>query len=324
MYKKTIRKAWQITWKHKYLWFFGLFATILSSAGASAWDLFVTNTTRVFNQPQFFSNLKILYSSGTLGLVYDNVLTNLTNFWTLSPDIIILLALMLGLVALAILSQGALIHGAAKIDDGEKTDMQIDVEAGRRSFWRLTELQVIFQLAIYGSIFVIGAPLISIYLAQGSETPTYIFSFLSYILLLPLSIVIYFILLYASVYTVINKTKIKQSIVEAWHLFKNNWLISLEFALVLFLINIVVGFIFVLVLAIPAVIIVESQTVVNGFTVGSLAMMLIVFLFLSGILTAFQFNATVLFMKRISSGKYSGWLARIATKLFKKKSRIIQ
>ncbi|PIS41374.1 MAG: hypothetical protein COT25_03440 [Candidatus Kerfeldbacteria bacterium CG08_land_8_20_14_0_20_42_7] len=324
MYKETIRKAWHITWKHKYLWLFGVFATILSSAGASAWDLFVTNTTRVFNQPEFFSNLKILYSTGTLGLVYENVLSNITNFWNLPADVIVLLALMLGLVALAILSQGALIHASAKLDDDEKTNIQIDTEAARSSFWRLTGLQVIFQLAMYGSIFIIGAPLISIYLAQGAEAPAYIFSFLSYILLLPLSIIIYFILLYASIYTVINKTKIRTSIVEAWHLFKKNWLVSLEFALILFLINIVVGFVFVLLLAIPAVVIVESQVAITTFTVWSLTLMLVVFLILSGILTAFQFNATVLFMKRISSGSYSGWLSRVFGKLLKKKQSIIK
>jgi len=323
MYKDTIRKAWHITWNHKYLWFFGLFATILSSAGASAWDMLVTNTTRVFDQPQFFANLKILYSSGTLGLVYDNVLTNITHFWNLSPDVLILLILMLALLALAILSQGALIHGAAKLDDGQKTDVHTDFQAGRSSFWRLTGLQVIFQLAMYGSIFIIGAPLISLYLANGSETPAYIFSFLSYILLLPLSIIIYFILLYASIYTVINKTKIRTSIIEAWRLFKKNWLTSLEFAFILFLINIVIGFIFVLILAVPAVVIVQSQVAVNAFTIWSLALMLIVFLILSGILTAFQFNATVLFMKRISAENHPGWLHRIFEKLFKKNQSTI-
>lgn len=317
MYKDIIRKAWRLTWKHKYLWFFGLFATILSSAGASAWDLFITNSTRVFESPEYFSNLKILYSTGTLGLVYDNVLANLSSFWTLPPDVFILIILMLGLVAMAILSQGSLIHGVSKIGDDEKTNIHADFEAGRKSFWRLAGLQVIFQLAIYGSLFIIGAPLITLYLTKGAETSASILSFLSYIVLLPLSIIIYFLLLYASIFTVIKKTKIIESVIYAWNLFKKNWISSLEFALLLFIINMVLGFVFVLVLAVPAVIIIQSQAAITAFSVWSLVLMLLLFLILSGILTAFQFSATVLFMKRILAERHPGWLTRLFHKIFK-------
>lgn len=323
MYKDILRKAWQITWKHKYLWLFGLFATILSSAGASAWDLFFTNTTRVFDQPEYLQNLKILYSSGTLGLVFDNVSTNLSQFWTLSADVYILIALMLGLVAVAIIAQGALIHASASHEDGKDAGIQESVFVARKSFWKLTGLQALFQLAIYGSLAVIGAPLLSLFLIKGIELPGMIFSFISYIVLLPLSIILYFILLYASIFTVINKSAIWKSSMDAWHLFKSNWIVSLEFALLLFVINIVIGFFFVLILAVPAVIIIQSQTTITVFSIWSLILMLIIFLLVSGILTTFQFSATVLFVKRIAKNQNHGILGRFFMRLLKKTNKNI-
>lgn len=323
MYKDTLRKAWQITWKHKYLWLLGLFATILSSAGASAWDLFFSNTTRVFNQPEFLQNLKILYSSGTLGLIFDNVSGNLAHFWELPADVYVLLVLILGLIALAILSQGGLIHASAAIDDNKKTSFQENIKAARGSFWRLTGLQIFFQLAIYGSLLVVGAPLLSLFLIQGAEFPALAFSFISYIILLPLSVIIYFLLLYASIYTVINKTTIWKSVTDGWSLFKNNWIVSLEFALILFVINIVVGFFFVLLLAVPAVVMIQSQAAITTFTAWSLLLMLVIFLVVSGILTTFQFSATVLFVKRIASGVNHGYVGRFFMRLFKRSGKQI-
>lgn len=318
MYKDILKKAWHITWRHKYLWLFGIFATILSSAGASAWDLFFTNTTRVLDQPEFLQNLQSLYSSGTLGIIFENVSGNLSSFWTLSPELYILIILMLALVAIAIMSQGALIHASSQNDDEAPSSIQENITVARQSFWRLTGLHVLFQLAIYGSLLIIGAPLLSLFLVQGSEITGVIFSFISYIILLPISIIIYFILLYASIYTVINKTSVWKSAVDAWHLFRQNWIVSLEFALILFVINIVIGFLLVLLLALPAVIIVQSQVAITTYSIWSLVLMLVVFLLVSGVLTTFQFASTVLFVKRIARQSNHGYIGRFFLKLFKR------
>jgi len=43
---------------------------------------------------------------------------------------------------------------------------------------------------------------------------------------------------YAIAYVVINKRQVSQAINQGWQLFKENWLVSLEMALILFFINI--------------------------------------------------------------------------------------
>ena len=61
---------------------------------------------------------------------------------------------------------------------------------------------------------------------------------------------------YAIAYVVINKYKVEQAIAQSWRLFKENWLISFEMAVILFFINLLAGLAIVLAiltLAVPFV-----------------------------------------------------------------------
>lgn len=324
MYKDILRSAWQITWKHKYLWFFGIFATALSSAGAGAWNILVTNITRVFEQPQLFEDINTLYTSDTLSYVFSNV-SNFLSHPTFNSfaGLIVPLALIAIGVWLSITSQGGLISATAILSDEKKTTIEQNFRAGRESFWRLFALFILSQLAIYGTWFILGFPLVAISITNGLPSLTTIFAIISFVIFVPLSVVVNFILIFASIYTVINKTPIIESAYQGWKFFRNHWLTSLEFALLLFLINIVVTLFFVFLLVMPLVIILLIQSSGSSYVLWSAVVTLIVLVAVGAVLTTYQFAATVVFVKKLSKEEASnGWVSKLLHKLFKMQKTI--
>lgn len=321
MYREIIRKAWQITWNNKFLWFFGFFAFTLSSGAAGAWNTVVSNVLRVMNQPQLFDDLSYMYSSNFLGLIAGNLKNGMSNFNTIPIVVVILFCLILVAVLwLSLTSQGAVIAGSALAEDKKKLSIEQCFTFGMSSFWRLLGLFIIAQLALYGAWLVIGLPLVSLYVIKGVASLATLFSVISFVVFVPLSMVVYFVLLYASVYTVINKTSLKESFLQGWKLFKKYWVPSLEFALILFVINVLVIFLFALLFIIPLILIVASQAVVLTFVLWSAIVMLVALILIIAVLATFQFSAVVVFMKRLESMEQPhGILGKLAFAIFGKK-----
>lgn len=315
LYRESISSGWRLAWKHKYLWIFGIFASLVSSGLASAWDLLYNNASKVIDQQTYLNSLNQLYTSNTLTLLVKNSFQFFTGFNITSVlAILIVLCIFIAFIWLAIVSLGALINASSLWQDGKSSNITNDFSESQRSFWRLLSIQAIGRLAIYGSILIAAAPLLSLYFFKGIDVMVLLFAILSFIIIIPFGLLVYFISMYASIYTVVEKTPIMTSVSKGWNLFKNNWYISVVFALVLFIINIIIGFLASQFLAIPAVIIVQSQASLSTYGVFTVLLLLAAFLVVQGALVAFQYGATVHFMKSISAksipSKFIEFLAR--------------
>ncbi len=318
MYRDIIKSSWHASWHHKYLWIFGIFASIFSAGGAGAWALLVNNYSVLQDQATQINELKGLYNDKLLQGVAGNIFTFLTKPNALSILAILAVAIFLLLfVWLAIVSQGSLISGASRIINNEKTSIEADFRVGNQIFFKILGLQVLARLATYGSLLIIGTPLLALYLSNNKEIFPLIFSILSFVLLMPLGVVIFFILLFASIYVVIQKMEFLASIERAWHVFKNNWLSSLEFAFMLFIVNLIAGFCLAIILVVPLLVMVISNITFNYVLFSTLVVMVLILLTI-GMLTTFQFIATVHFIKVIDKemapSRIVGWLTRLFTR----------
>ena len=319
LYRESITSGWRLTWKHKYLWIFGIFASLVSSGMASAWDLIYNNASTIINQQTYINNLNQLYTSNTLALLVKNSLQFFTGFDIGSIlAVLIVLCIFVAFVWISVVSQGALINAASLWQSGKQSNITNDFSESQRSFWRLLGLQVIGRLAIYGSVLVAAAPLLSLYFFKGIDMMVILFAALSFIVILPFGLLVYFIVMYASIYTVVEKTPIMASVTKGWHLFKTNWYISIIFALILFIINIVIGFLASQFLAIPAIIIVQSAASLSTYGVFTVLLLLAGFLIVQGALVAFQYGATVHFMKSISAQSIPSKLIDFLTRKLKR------
>ena len=109
IYRTLLREAWRLTWQRKTLWFFGIFAAIISTGGV--FDVAATGLRRIQVGGSF---LHQLLSSTFVG--YTMFGTYVRQAQTLSTfqigGIIFCVVLMsAGAIFLAVLSQTALIHG---------------------------------------------------------------------------------------------------------------------------------------------------------------------------------------------------------------------
>ena len=130
-----------------------------------------------------------------------------------------------------------------------------------------------------------------------------------FIVLVPLALAFSLLMNYSIAFVVIKDQKMLEALKNGWKLFKNNWLISVEMAFMLFLIN----FLFTLVIMFVSYLF--FIIFINVFSLAMLplgALVLLLFILMAGCaLTTFQITAwTDLFIK-LRQNKISSHLERL-------------
>lgn len=243
-YRLFIKQAWNITKKYKHLWFFGIFASLLAvggeyqlitqSATANPGGNFLSDGNilmQVLLSPDFyrgFANLAIENSAALLAVIGIFLLS---------------LALALVMIYLAILSQSAIISHSAQILLSKKKKEIFNINDGlndsKKHFWRVLALNFLSGAVISLTLFIISLPLVFLLL-----TDTVVLGVaytLLFIIFAPIALSIALLIKYAIAARVLESKSFVASIQKGIKMFKDNWLVSLEMALILFIINFIVG-----------------------------------------------------------------------------------
>ena len=149
-YGDLIRDAFVISWRNKFLWFFGFFA------GGTGTNLLgnVPSGGGNFDSGDFEQS-----GSGASGLaaqlgpgIFDNVAL------VVALVVVVVLVLLL-FVAMTLISQGALAENVAAIDRGEERRFSSGWRSGLRNLWRVLGYYVVFFLIALGLLVAIGVPI---------------------------------------------------------------------------------------------------------------------------------------------------------------------
>lgn len=242
-YRTLLKQAWDIAWKHKYLWFFGLFAALVSGGGSWEYQIFTQN----FNQGLIngsYSYLSQILAIGELMKNFSTGFVNLFNYnWytIINAFSVILLSaiLLIFFLWLAIVSQIALINGSKKISISKKKEYKLSlhetITESHGHFWTVLALNIINKILLLFFFIIASLPLLLMAI-NNSTLSSYIYVIL-FVIFVPVSLGVSFIIKYAICYNIIDDESLVVSIEKAWRLFKKNWLISLEMAVGLFIIN---------------------------------------------------------------------------------------
>jgi hypothetical protein len=215
------------------------------------------------------------------------------------------------LVWLTITSQGALVYNLGKIRLEKKHSFKDGLNAGKNKFWPVFALNLC--LKIFLSVLFLLLNLLVIKNWNGPAfSATGLLFFIGFLLFIPVSIILSFIVKYAIAFVVIKDEKFIKSVKEGWKLFLDNWLVSLEMAFLLFAISFVSAIALImtfLVLTVPVlfiIVIFSSILAYVNFLVIILCAMIfyiIAIIIFGSFLTAFQIGAwTNLFIELISRG----------------------
>lgn len=241
-YRQALSHGWQMAKDHKLLWIFGLFATFLGQMGLLDLVAHLKLTDQHYTLYPALAHLGdnarfLLEWVATSGLPVASVLWL---FWI----IIVLVGAWLMLLFASVSSQGALIHGMAQFATSRKKNKHVDVDrawhAGTSHFWRLLALNIVKKLGILISVALVGLASVNIGLG-GATTGDQVLFFITLVFTVLVGAVLSLLVIYAAGYVVIEEMNLHDAIDAAWKLFRDHWLVSLEVAVVILVMNIIAG-----------------------------------------------------------------------------------
>ena len=310
-YRSLLKQAWQVTWRHKYLWFFGLFAALV--VGSSAWEYQALSQnlsqgvvngsyyqmTNFLAWSQLFSN----FGSGLVAIWHQG-------FWTFLSVLSILLVtlfILIFFIWLAVTSQAGLIGDVKKIIENKHraSDLRIRsaLSSGHKHFWSVLGLDLTVKILTAAIFFIVSLPLLFMVIKQTAWLA--ILYVILFVIFVPLSVSLGLMINYAINYRVLDNYSFIKSLEKAWKLFIDNWLVSLEIGLILFLINFAASLTLIILMSLFLLPLLMLGLLLNlNWLVSILIALILLILFLLGaILTTFQISSwTALFLRLKNKG----------------------
>jgi len=313
LYRDTLKRAWNITRNHTHIWVLGFLAALLGNGGEFEF---------IFTQFNQLSDGTISFGQSiltTLGTGGSNMVQFLVGALTRSQDNYLLLGgitfVLLLAVWLVVSAQGALIRAVAAAGSGSgQGSLSTHFNAGSDSFWQLLAIILATRIGAFFVLAVLGIPLFALLAHMfGLVKPLFLVVF---VLGVPLLIIASLIAKFAIAFRMLEHKKWRTAITSSLSLFFDHWLISIELALVLFVINIMAGaaiILVILIFAFPFILLsyfVQSVASTVFLWIGQVLALLLLIL-LGSILATFQYASwTELFLK-IRRGKHVSKIVRM-------------
>ncbi|MBC8505929.1 MAG: hypothetical protein ISR58_03625 [Anaerolineales bacterium] len=240
----VLSRAWNIIWKHKVLWIFGILASCGQGGGGngggggnsgyqfSQGDPNVSPEAErfFFGIEQFFQQIEAWQIVGFVALL-----------------ILFFLVLWFIMLALSTIGRVGLIQGALQADadaEAEKLSFMELFEAGKPFFWRIIGLNLLIGLAAFVVALLIFVPIAII----GAVTVGigFICALPLICILVPLMWLVSVVIEQANIAIIIEDTDVISGIRLGWEVFRNNLGNMIVMALILGIGGAIIGFIFAL------------------------------------------------------------------------------
>lgn len=285
-YGDIIKDAFRITWRNRFLWFFGFFA-----AGSSG-------TSNFFNAPTNFQGAG-QDVSGMGRLINDNIVAALVIVG------IVVLVLVLLFIVLSLISAGGLTESVAAIDAGERRRFSSTWRAGTANFWRvLLQAILLFLIGLGLLVLLLVVAVLPIVLtfvlteATGARVAVAVlFGLLGVLLLVLVYVPLSIIGQYALRGLVVDRERVARSVAAGYGLFRRNigrsllvWLIAVALSIGIGIAMLIVLLLAGLILFLPTILLAFNEfataAVVSGVIAGLI--LLPILLVLSGAVGAFS------------------------------------
>ena len=249
IYRGVLARAWRLAWANKPLWILGFLAIFWGNLGA------YNVLDRSFGFPSLSSYPD---KPGLVASVVDKATPASIVVGILIT--LLVLGIIAGLVALVTIARGGLIDAVARRDASKTPAIKDSLVLAKKSFWSLLGIALISRLDVPLSLFVL-VPFARRAALSGQEHFTIFL--VMFIVVTLLSLTFSFLGIYASAYVMLKGEGFVPAIRKSLSLFARFWLISIEMALILYAVTLVVGI----------------GLIVAGFVIG-IPLMLMYFIFL--------------------------------------------
>ena len=306
VYRRILKKSWQITWQNKFLWLFGFLAALIGNV--SIYEILIKGFLKISEVGQTSQHDVWMGIMLSWNEIQDYAASNPLIIFLFSFLLLGCFILMGFAIWLAITSRGALIGCVFKINKKEKINLKEGWVLGKKFFWQILGFNVLARCFIVALLFLITIPALLILGESGGPLwQNLLLYFVSFVIFTALALIISLMAIYASSFVVIKNYKFFDAVRESWKLFIKNWLTSLEMTLILFLISLGAGIAFIffsILIAIPFVLFLVSFYYLNlqfAFLITFLLVLLAwlcLLILMGSALVAFQFSSwTLLFVE---------------------------
>jgi hypothetical protein len=285
-YGDLLSEAFRITWRNRFLWFFGFFV------GGASFNIPSTNFGGQRGMP--FGS-----ASGPLRWVSENLILFLVSVGVL------VLALALVFIVLAMISHGALTESVTALHRGEPRRFGGAWRTGTAYFWRVTWLKGLFFLMALGLALLIFLPVVlgvvAVFVSTQSVGLRVLSAMLGVLIVLALLILVFLPFAIVNQFAlrelVVGGRRVMDSIGGGFGLFRRNigrsllaWLVQLGVMLGLGIAMFVVIIILAVILLGPAVALFAADQTAAAVVVGVIGglLFLIPVFVISGALSAFN------------------------------------
>lgn len=326
LYRSILRQALQITWQYKYLWFFGLFATLLAS------NFEVDLVSRFLNQGESSYGWQKFFESGLFSSqawhgFWEVAHTDTSSFIGILILLLVLAILALALLWLSVVSQAALVNNSNKalLGTAKKAgslkhthDVSLGFQEGNRYFWPVLGINIIVQVALAALGWVTLVPFLIWVNAQGLGFG--LVYLVVFIIFISVALSLALMARYAIASVVLKGQKVTEALGHAWQLFWSNWLVSLEMAFILFATSLVATFFIilaVLIVTIPFVVLYLIMLYFGWYLLWVLMLILAILLSIAiviiggSMVTVFQTTAWVGLYNQLTGKGISSKLERM-------------
>lgn len=301
-YGNLLGRAWQITWKYKILWIFGILAGLGNGGGSpgGGGDR-GPSTNYQFNSPQFEQWVNQIDRAAMVAIVVG----------------LLCLALLIAivLIALQVIGRGGLIGGVLRAEAGQPVTFGDSWRAGLSKFWTL------FLIGLVPSLFSLLTAVVVV--APGVVLSVLTFG-LGFLCLIPLvcvlaivSVILNVIAYFGQIAAVVENLGVLEALRRAWALITANLGQIVVLGLILFFIGFGIGLVLVLPMLLtvaPAIIAAvgfanESRAVGYGglaFALVCCALYLPVLMVAGGILQTWLTATWTLAYKRLTQPNVPG------------------
>lgn len=287
-YLKILKNAFVLTWKNRYLWWFGFFLA-LSNLGSFNY----TNDNRDKKDfHQIFTTHPEAAKFVAIGAI-------------------IFLLIFIAIVILGIISRGALISSIGKNRAGRPSNFKSAWRTGRKFFWRVFLIDLLCGIFILGAMLVLFPPVYFLFSAH-SYIIGVLMAIVAAIIFIPLIILVAYLRIFGYLYAILGKLKPWASIENAYSLFRKNIGSSFLMAICLIPVGIIL-FLLIAFLIIPLAIVLAPLALIffliaghiGAIIVGAFGLLILgVFLiFLKSVMEVFTQAVWVLFFHEIASPK---------------------
>ncbi|MFA5129027.1 MAG: hypothetical protein WC445_03640 [Patescibacteria group bacterium] len=309
VYRPIFKKAWEITKQNRFLWIFGLFAALAGNGGI--YEILIKGFGRIVSEGE-----ATLMTSKWLWLTEFLSFPRLEDIYVRSPLFVsllwvlffVILAALAFLIWVIVTSRGALISSVRKIASRKKTGLREGWAEGKKYFWPVLGLNLLSKAITFGLLVLITIPAMLFLTGQGGNVGLNLFLYiLAFVVFTSLALFISFMAVYATCFVIMENKPFVESIRLSWKMFVRNWLISIEMAILLFLITIAAGIgliLFTLLYMIPVALLLFAfsylELSIGFWLIGFLATLgwFVALFFAGAILSTFQFSSwTLLFME---------------------------